>query len=273
MYPPNDRRLDQIAAAASQKVDHICQKFRVPQEVGKDLVKLALYDIILYIGKTFSSGYICVFVLIIPDNSGSIEFEEGGDRKNDLQLILSRVVYTSALFDSDGISVRFMNNPFPPTMDPGSRNMVPNPRTAMLDNVRSQQQVDDIMRQIPFKGLTPIGTQLREQVIEPLILQRVNDSRGPGLPKPVLIIIVTDGQPAGEDRNTLATVIRNTTNELSRNPRYGRGAISYQIAQVGKDLQAQEFLSQLDSDSAIGDLIDCTSSMSMFIPARFMLQY
>ena len=200
----------------------------------------------------------CVLLLTTSDNSGSIEFEEGGDRKNDLSLILSRVVYTSALFDSDGIQVRFMNDPFPGGADS---------RRAILDNVRSQQQVDDIMKQIPFKGLTPIGTQLRQQVIEPLILKRVND--GQGLPKPVLVIIVTDGQPAGEDRNTLSDVIRSTTEQLSRNPRYGRGAISYQIAQVGKDIPAQQFLSQLDSDPGIGDVIDCTSSVFISLLSAF----
>lgn len=37
--------------------------------------------------------------------------------------------------------------------------------------------------------------------------------------------------------------------------------VSFQIAQVGNDKGAQEFLLQLDKDKAIGGLIDCTSSM------------
>lgn len=37
--------------------------------------------------------------------------------------------------------------------------------------------------------------------------------------------------------------------------------VSFQIAQVGNDKGAQEFLLQLDRDKAIGGLIDCTSSM------------
>ena len=50
MYPPNHPELDRIAHAASGKVDQLCAKWRVPREVGQDVVKLALFDIILYIG-------------------------------------------------------------------------------------------------------------------------------------------------------------------------------------------------------------------------------
>lgn len=38
-----------------------------------------------------------------------MRFEESGERINDLKLILSRAAYAASLFDTDGISVRFMN--------------------------------------------------------------------------------------------------------------------------------------------------------------------
>lgn len=47
---PNPGLLDQIAQAAPAKVDQLCQQWRVPREVGQDIVKLALFDIILFIG-------------------------------------------------------------------------------------------------------------------------------------------------------------------------------------------------------------------------------
>ena len=47
--------LDQIAATVTNQVDRLCSTWRVPKEVGQDIVKLALFDIILYIGKTRSS--------------------------------------------------------------------------------------------------------------------------------------------------------------------------------------------------------------------------
>ena len=172
---------------------------------------------------------------------------------NDLRLILSRVVYTAALFDDDGISIRFMNDPFP---DPahGQRD----PRKSMLDNISSEQQVDNIMRQVPFKGLTPIGTQLKKQVIDEIVLARPRPGKQP---KPFLVITITDGQPAGEDHDSLQNTLRYTINAVSSNPQLGRGAVAFQFAQVGDDKGAQDFLSKLDNDATIGDLIDCTSSM------------
>ena len=65
----------------------------MPKEIAFDLAKLALFDIILYV-----------------DDSGSMAFEQGGERVDDLKLILNRVAYASSLFDSDGIQVRFMNS-------------------------------------------------------------------------------------------------------------------------------------------------------------------
>jgi hypothetical protein len=50
-YPPNDPRLDQYAAKASGQVDQLCVRWQVPLEVGQDIAKLALFDIILYIGE------------------------------------------------------------------------------------------------------------------------------------------------------------------------------------------------------------------------------
>ena len=57
MYPPNDQRLDFYANKASSQVEQLCQKWRVPREVGQDIVKLALFDIILYIGIDLPSSF------------------------------------------------------------------------------------------------------------------------------------------------------------------------------------------------------------------------
>lgn len=47
----NPQILDQICSTAPQKVDQLCQAWRVPREVGQDIVKLGLFDIILFLGK------------------------------------------------------------------------------------------------------------------------------------------------------------------------------------------------------------------------------
>ncbi len=97
-------------------------------EIASDIVKLALYDVILYI-----------------DDSGSMAFEENGERIDDLKLILARVAFATSLFDEDGIQIRFMNSP------------------EQGNNIKSEQQVNDMIAHTRFSGLTPMGRELQKQ--------------------------------------------------------------------------------------------------------------
>lgn len=171
-----------------------------------------------------------------------MQFEEGGERIKDLKVILARVAYAAALFDDDGISVRFMNSDPPPQV---------------CNNIKTEQQVEQLVSSVSFKGLTPMGTSLKNKILEPLVLA---PARSGQLRKPVLIITITDGQPAGEAPNAVFDVIRSTAAELRNNPRCGENACVYQFAQVGNDLKAREFLGKLDTEPGIGHLVDATSS-------------
>jgi D-lyxose ketol-isomerase len=212
-YPPNAPILDQIANRAPQQVSQLCAQWRIPQEIANDIVKLALFDVVIYI-----------------DDSGSMEFEEKGERIKDLRIILDRVAFAATLFDDDGISMRFMNNTITP------------------DHVKSPQQIEQIMSQVRFSGLTPMGTKLREKVIDGII-------RAQGqLRKPYLVITITDGQPAGENQTAVVDTIKYATTQ------WPRGSINFEFAQVGNDEAARNFLSKLDNDPMVGSLVDCTSS-------------
>ena len=188
-----------------------------------------------------------------------MRFEENGERIKDLHLILSRVAFAATLFDVDGISLRFMN-------------WKPSPyERVQLDGIRNEEDINRLLGTpgqpgpVNFSGLTPLGTELRSQVIDPLILNRARS--GEGLKKPVLVIIVTDGQPAGEQRDTLKRSIQYCRDELRRMPvPYGDRPVSFQIAQVGNDEPARKFLGELDQDPELGDLVDCTSSITPFLP-------
>ena len=183
-------------------------------------------------------------------------FEEKGDRINDLKLIISRVVSVATLFDDDGISIRFMNDWWSdPAMDGFDMRR--------LDGIRNEQMVEHVIGKIQFTGLTPLGTELKNKVIDPMVL---GPARNRQLQKPVLVITITDGNPAGETDNVIYEVIRHASNELSRMPQYGPGAIAFQFAQVGNDQKAREFLAKLDSDPQVGSLVDCTSSTSSDFP-------
>lgn len=170
-----------------------------------------------------------------------MQFEENGERIKDLNLILERVAFAATLFDDDGISIRFMNSQPPPQM---------------IDNIRSEQQVHQLMQNVQFKGLTPMGTELRKKIIDPLVISK---ARAGQLRKPVLIITITDGQPGGEPHKAVFDTVKYASQELSRTP-LGQKGIAFQFAQVGNDLKARDFLGELDSDPQVGNLVDCTSN-------------
>ena len=70
----------------------LAAKYHMPMELAYSMASLALYDIIIY-----------------ADDSGSMAFEENGERINDLKLMVGRVADVATMFDDDGILVRFMN--------------------------------------------------------------------------------------------------------------------------------------------------------------------
>jgi hypothetical protein len=222
-YPPGSPALDQIASRAPQQVAQLASQWRINSEIASDIVKLALYDVILYI-----------------DDSGSMAFEENGERIDDLKLILGRVAFATSLFDEDGIQIRFMNSP------------------EQGNGIRNEQQVNQMVANTKFSGLTPMGRELQNKILGPLVLQSARNGQ---LRKPILIITITDGQPTGESPSDVAKIIKNASMELERS-RFGKGALAFQFAQVGNDLKAREFLSKLDEEPTIGDIIDCTSSKS-----------
>ncbi|AAW46121.1 conserved hypothetical protein [Cryptococcus deneoformans JEC21] len=220
-YPPGS--LEPIAQRVAQSgaLNKIAQEWRLPLELASDLVKLSLFDVILYI-----------------DDSGSMAFEGGGERIDDLKLILSRVAFATSLFDHDGIQVRMMNS------------------RVEGNGITSEAQALQLIQQIKFSGLTPLGTSLWQKILQPLVLAPAQQGR---LQKPVVVVTITDGSPAGEPKEEIFNVILRADAELKRS-RYGPDAVSYQFAQVGDDLKAQKFLEELDNHPVIGSLVDCTSN-------------
>ncbi|KAK8845604.1 hypothetical protein IAR55_006320 [Kwoniella newhampshirensis] len=220
-FPPGS--LDQIAQRVAQSgaLAKIADEWKMPLELAADLVKISLFDVVLLV-----------------DDSGSMLFEENGERIDDLKLILSRVAYATSLFDQDGIQVRFLNN------------------RLEGNNVTTEQQALQLVQQVKFSGLTPLGTSLYQKILQPLVIGPAQQNR---LQKPVLVITITDGTPAGEPKDEVFKVILKTDQELKRS-RYGPDAVSYQFAQVGNDMKSMKFLEELDNHPVIGGLVDCTSN-------------
>ncbi|KAI4630353.1 hypothetical protein J4E80_001288 [Alternaria sp. BMP 0032] len=228
---PICQNLDQIAQQAPSKINQVISRWKIQKEIANDIVKLALYDIVLYI-----------------DDSGSMQFEEEGSRITDLRLILDRVSFAATLFDNDGISVRCMNTDLS-----GARSQQGRP---LQDGVATEAQVAEIMRGVNFKGLTPMGTSMEKKVINEIVIPKARSGQ---MQKPVLVIAITDGQPAGEASSKIFEVIKETYRQLQSTP-YGRGAVAFEFAQVGNDTTARQFLSRLDEDPEVGPMVDCTSN-------------
>jgi hypothetical protein len=103
------------------------------------------------------------------DDSSSIAYAAGSDRKRKLLFILEAVAEIYGLAREQGIvSVQFLNEP------KGRENVTP----AMVANFRSN---------IRYGGVTMLGTQLQEGILDPFVLSRER------MDKPLLTIIVTDG--------------------------------------------------------------------------------
>ncbi|WVW87134.1 hypothetical protein I302_109191 [Kwoniella bestiolae CBS 10118] len=218
-YPP--QALDPIAQRVVQSgaLQQLASNWKLPVELASDLVKIALFD-----------------VVVLIDDSGSMAFEQNGERIEDLKMILGKIAFACSLFDHDGIQVRFLNSQL------------------QGNNINNEQAALQLVSQVKFSGLTPLGTSLDQKILQPLLL---GPARSNALQKPLLVIAITDGAPAGESTDKIVQVITNANHELQRS-RYGPDAVSYQLSQVGNDKSAQKFLSSLDDNPTIGSLIDQT---------------
>ena len=117
------------------------------------------------------------------------------------------------------------------------------------DRSMSKYLTQLVCLQVQFNGMTPLGTMLNQKIIQPFLMGGIQTRN---LSKPILVIIITDGEPTGEPKTTVAQVIKNAKNMAMNSP-YGPGAIAFEFAQVGKDQAAQAFLGQLDKDP--GELV------------------
>lgn len=93
---------------------------------------------------------------------------------------------------------------------------------------------------------------LEQKILQPLL---VGPARQGTLRKPLLAVCITDGAPGGEDRHTIVRAITRAKRELAQT-RYGPDALSVQLAQIGNDLGARQFLGEIDSHPEVGGLVD-----------------
>ena len=214
----SDEQLQDIANIASQSdLDALTKKLSFPSvELTIELTALALYDIV-----------------ILADDSGSMTFDK--ERTDDLLFIVSQVADIATRFDKDGISLRTFKN------------------TLSADNLTTVDKVQREINKMKYNGSTPMGSAINKYVLEPFLFKQVARQ---SLKKPILVIVVTDGEP--DNKYEVKNAVMTAKSYLSTT-QYGPKAVSFQFAQVGRDRNAQTWLAEIDADSEIGGMIDATS--------------
>jgi hypothetical protein len=111
--------VDQVAQRIVQTgaLQKLSSMWKLPMELAIDLAKIALFD-----------------VVVLIDDSGSMAFEQNGERIDDLKMILGKVAAATALFDHDGIQVRFLNS------------------NLQGNNITTEQAAVQLVGQVQFSG-------------------------------------------------------------------------------------------------------------------------
>ncbi|KAL2861851.1 hypothetical protein BJX68DRAFT_223402 [Aspergillus pseudodeflectus] len=110
--------------------------------------------------------------------------------------------------------------------------------------------IDLFGTEILFEGPTEIGTRLREAIVDPILLNRE------AWPHPAVTLIVTDGAPYPEPRDTLQRTIRAYKKRPNRDARS-----FFVLSQVGDDVEATQFLETIREDIDLADIIFCSQRL------------
>jgi hypothetical protein len=65
------------------------------------------------------------------------------------------------------------------------------------------EQIGETLQRVTWGGDTPIGTNLKSKILQPLVYDKLSSK----LERPLLISIITDGMPDPEPRTTLVNTI------------------------------------------------------------------
>jgi len=94
-----------------------------------------------------------------------------------LEETLKRVAKFATVLSEDGISIRFLNYD-------GDNN-------SEFDNLAKVKDIDKKFARIQCVGSTKLGTILNNKIVEPMILSKAREKT---LRKPVIVVIITDGE-------------------------------------------------------------------------------
>ncbi|KIJ34861.1 hypothetical protein M422DRAFT_782742 [Sphaerobolus stellatus SS14] len=215
-FPPTNTYLSTVSQNAAVLRNDPTTNLGTPQNIRR-LTRLSLYHPVIY----------C-------DDSGSMS---GSPMETQRQLV-SRIalVATKIVPPEFGLDLYFINR--------GS-----------FHNL-SAWQIESALKNIEPEGGTPIGTNLRNRILLPLVYDVLGGGRR--LERPLLICIITDGCPTYEHKLALKNVIVECRRYI-QSMGYNSTAVRFSISQIGNDDDATRFLDELRNDGEIQDIIRCTT--------------
>ncbi|KIW33603.1 uncharacterized protein PV07_00439 [Cladophialophora immunda] len=204
-----------LAQTTAARAVGATEELGLSSEFTPKLTKLALYDFVL-----------------LCDDSTSMNI---GSRISALQETVKSVAKFATILEPSGMSVRFIN-----FKEDGQFNNL--------------TDVDDIMQKVQmvdYSGNTRLGQRLRMKIVDPMILEKADTN---SLKKPVIVAVVTDGEPTVEPPTTLGETMKTCKNWPSVR-KLGEAAVAFLLCRVGDSVQAEAFFLGLEKDQNLRDVV------------------
>ncbi|GAB1310587.1 hypothetical protein MFIFM68171_00797 [Madurella fahalii] len=221
-FPPGDTYLDDVAKKAAGLKNDPNNPLNEPIQL-QGLANVALYQTVLY----------C-------DDSWSMREEDRWPKQKELAQRIADIAIRAVPGTKKGVHFRFIN-----TSTPDANYLDGN---GVLSRLNANQP----------NGSTPIGTQLKEKILNPLIYSVLD--AGKELERAYLIMIITDGCPWNEPDDALRASILECGKRL-RAAGYRRDAVRFCLSQIGTDDDARKFLDSLDTEEGLEDVLYRTSEL------------
>jgi hypothetical protein len=169
--------------------------------------------------------------VIYCDDSTSMKREGRWDSQN---LLINRIarVTTRILPEGEGVYMRYINQDIPNS-----------------DSLQFEQLLD-IVKPLTWGGDTPIGTNLKSKILQPLVYKKLPNN----LKRPLLVSVITDGMPEPEPNNAFVDAIAECGDKLEA-AGLPRESVKFMVGQVGSNARATKFLQDIGNDTRIQDVV------------------
>lgn len=251
---PQERLQDVVDRATMHDYNMIMELLKIPSiDQATDLCVLALFDVVVLMDDS-SSMMTTGNMEWTGTRQRTVDYEEGDSndvsRWQHASSLVGLVSFILTLFDSDGISVRFLNRS---TASLGG----------VADGIKTAEGVRRLFSTVSPNGGTCIAASIR-RIYDEFIVDQIRTGT---LSKPVLVITYTDGE-SSDDIQEAVRAVRKTC----KDSQYGSRTTLFSFNQIGRDQKAREKLGDLDEqedavdrsgrklEDGAGDITDCTSA-------------